>query len=227
MSLRYGGIQMNADHDLDESAVTEMSQVISALIQRGNCFNMVKMMYEDIGRVALEAIDKIKAANESDNSNDIFEAIGHALIDTFNAGNKNTIGLTQAFVSRFEQLLKSGKKNVKFTLPLSAETITPAFFATVGAMLNKRGIKRKYAGLGGYQCPSYNVMRHYNYGGSNMNYEEICNIVRAEMNKPGSKLTSIQQAFTDAMIVRDDDNDIFFDRSQVNIPEKLIPYYKM
>ena len=53
-------------------------------------------MYEDIGRVALEAIDKIKAANESDNSNDIFEAIGHALIDTFNAGNKNTIGLTQA-----------------------------------------------------------------------------------------------------------------------------------
>ena len=47
MSLRYGGIQMNADHDLDESAVTEMSQVISALIQRGNCFNMVKMMYED------------------------------------------------------------------------------------------------------------------------------------------------------------------------------------
>lgn len=227
MSLRYGGIQMNADHDLDESAVTEMSQVISALIQRGNCFNVVKMMYEDIGRVALEAIDKIKAANESDNNNDIFEAIGHALIDTFNAGNKNTIGLTQAFVSRFEQLIKSGKKNAKFTLPLSAETITPAFFATVGAMLNKRGIKRKYAGLGGYQCPSYNVMRHYNYGGSNMNYEEICNIVRAEVNKPGSKLTSIQQAFTDAMIVRDDDNDIFFDRSQVNIPEKLIPYYKM
>ena len=227
MSLRYGGIQMNADHDLDESTVTEMSQVISALIQRGNCFNMVKMMYEDIGRVALEAIDKIKAANESDNNNDIFEAIGHALIDTFNAGNKNTIGLTQAFVSRFEQLLKSGKKNIKFTLPLSAETITPAFFATVGAMLNKRGIKRKYAGLGGYQCPSYNVMRHYNYSGSNMNYEEICNIVRAEMNKPGSKLTSIQQAFTDAMIVRDDDNGIFFDRSKVNIPEKLIPYYKM
>ena len=27
------------------------------------------MMYEDIGRVALEAIDKIKAANESDNNN--------------------------------------------------------------------------------------------------------------------------------------------------------------
>ena len=100
---------MNADHDLDESTVTEMSQVISALIQRGNCFNMVKMMYEDIGRVALEAIDKIKAANESDNNNDIFEAIGHALIDTFNAGNKNTIGLKQAFVSRFEQLIKSGK----------------------------------------------------------------------------------------------------------------------
>ena len=47
------------------------------------------------------------------------------------------------------------------------------------------------------------------------------------MNKPGSKLTSIQQAFTDAMIVRDDDNGIFFDRSKVNIPEKLIPYYKM
>ena len=50
------------------------------------------------------------SAANIDNNNDIFEAIGHALIDTFNAGNKNTIGLTQAFVSRFEQLIKSGKK---------------------------------------------------------------------------------------------------------------------
>lgn len=191
----YGGVQMNQDHNLDEATVTEMSQVISSLIQRGNAFNIVNMMYEDIGKVALDAINRIENANASTDKNEIFIIIGHALMDTFQSGNKNTIGLTRAFINRFEQLLKSGKKNIEFTLPLSAETITPGFFATVGAMLNKRGIKRKYAGFGGYQCPSHNIMRHYRYNNGNLNYVEISNMIRPYVKNGLFK--NIDEAFDD------------------------------
>lgn len=202
----YGGVQMNADHELDESTVTEMSQVISSLIQRGNAFNLVDQIYNDIGRVAAEAINKITKANISDNPSEIFTIIGHALMDTFNSGNKATIGLTQTFVNRFEQLLKEKNQNEKITLPLSAETITPAFFNTVGAMLNKRGIKRKYAGFAGYQCPSYNLMRHYNVGGVNMKYTEVSNKIRPFVKS--GLFRNIDEAFYDAKIISKETEEI-------------------
>ena len=34
-STKFGGVQMNADHELDYAEVTEMSQMISSFIQNG------------------------------------------------------------------------------------------------------------------------------------------------------------------------------------------------
>ena len=44
--MMYGGVQMNADHLLANSDVTEMSQMISALIQNGYFAEDVTEMVE-------------------------------------------------------------------------------------------------------------------------------------------------------------------------------------
>ena len=89
---------MDADHDINYAEVTEMSQMISALIQRGNAYDLVEQIYSDIGEVAATALESFDAAIKSGNPNDVFREIGKALMDTFSSGNKETIGLAQAFI---------------------------------------------------------------------------------------------------------------------------------
>lgn len=196
----YGGIQMDADHEIDLAEVTEMTQMISSIIQRGTMYDLVDQMYEDIGKVALEALDSISKANQSDDPNDLFKQIGKALFDTFDSGNKDTLGLAQAFLRRAQSALAS-KGNEKVVIPLSAETITPAYLNTVAALIRKRGIKRKYAGFPGVQVPSYGIMKTYNFGNyTGLNFQEISNKIRPFVRT--GVFNSIEEAFTDLKLTQ-------------------------
>ena len=62
MKLRYMtldtdglGVQMDADHEIDESEMTEFSQVISALEAGGRLHGEAKEVYKTLGRLAVLA----------------------------------------------------------------------------------------------------------------------------------------------------------------------------
>ena len=44
---------MDADHDLDTESVTEMSQMISSLIEDGHYTDLVVSLYSDIGNISI------------------------------------------------------------------------------------------------------------------------------------------------------------------------------
>jgi hypothetical protein len=51
MSTSNFGIQMDADHHADDSELSEMTQVISALEANGWAHDVAKMVYEDLGNI--------------------------------------------------------------------------------------------------------------------------------------------------------------------------------
>jgi hypothetical protein len=59
ISSMTGGAQMNADHIISETEVTEMSQMISALIQAGLKTKTVDKIYQFIGQVAADSLGDI------------------------------------------------------------------------------------------------------------------------------------------------------------------------
>ncbi|MBQ8131127.1 MAG: hypothetical protein IJ193_01400 [Bacilli bacterium] len=59
ISSMTGGAQMNADHIISEAEVTEMSQMISALIQAGLKTKTVDKIYKFIGQVATDALGDV------------------------------------------------------------------------------------------------------------------------------------------------------------------------
>ena len=65
VSTQFGGVQMDADQELDEEDVTEMSQMVSALIQNGFYTKEVSQIYDEIGKVVLNAVAKDKALVDS------------------------------------------------------------------------------------------------------------------------------------------------------------------
>ena len=176
MSTKFGGVQMNADHDLDLSHVTEMTQMLSALVQNGYTSQFVNSIYADIGNVVAEALSDFDQNIKSDDPDmdKLYTLLGKALIDSFMGKDKDTLGLAQAFVMKAEDSL--AKSSLKFKLPFSAATVNGAFIATVTSMLNKKGIRRKYDGLAGVLCPSHDAIQYYKIGSTTLTYDELYKI---------------------------------------------------
>ena len=165
MSTENGGLQMNVEHELEDSEVSEMTQMISALIEKGFSYEIVKRIYEDIGGVVLESLSSIKQAIKNVNldPSKLRIIFGKALIEAYAKGDRETLGLAQSFLVKAEKYLRENDiKNFKF--PFSGATIGPSFIATVSSMLTKKGIRRKYAGVPGILTPSYNMIQVYGDG---------------------------------------------------------------
>ena len=162
MSTEYGGLQMDAEHELDDSEVTEMTQMISALIEKGWNYELVNQIYKDIGSVVLESLKTIKSAIKT-TPDQLKLIFGKALIESYAKGDRDTLGLAQSFLSRAERLLR--ESNIDFKFPFSGATINGSFIATVSSLLTKRAIRRKYAGVAAVLNPGHDMIQVY--GGNN------------------------------------------------------------
>lgn len=173
---RFGGLMMDADHDLDHAEVTEMSQMISALIEDGHYPEKVEAIYKAIGEIALNN-DRVKKYIEAVNNNDrdkLREIVGKSLISTFESGNKDTIGLANAFVRKASRELAENTNidTRTISIPFSDGTIFGAVMADVTSALSKAGIRRKHPGLASVLNPSHDMVMYYNIGGKNMLWDQ-------------------------------------------------------
>ena len=173
---RFGGLMMDADHDLDHAEVTEMSQMISALIEDGHYPEKVEAIYKAIGEIALNN-DRVRKYIEAVNNNDrdkLREIVGKSLIATFESGNKDTIGLANAFVRKASrELAENTDIDTKtISIPFSDGTIFGAVMADVTSALSKAGIRRKHPGLASVLNPSHDMAMYYNIGGKNMLWDQ-------------------------------------------------------
>jgi hypothetical protein len=166
----FGGIQMNADHELSHSDVTEMSQMISALIQNGYFTDEVNEIYKEIGQIVAESLGIETKLLAEENFEGIHLMLGKNLIDEFNSGDKDTIGLAQSYLMKVSKELEANKNNpnLKLRIPFSDPTMAGAFFANVNAGINKKGIRRRYAGIADVLVPSRDMIQTFNIGQGNM-----------------------------------------------------------
>lgn len=160
ISTKYGGVQMDADHDLDLSEVTEMTQMISALSEDGHYPGIVNAIYGDIGQILEEKLRGfIAEVHDPNKKQELYVRLAKSLMESFETGSKSTIGLAQAFLKKASRSLKEGDFN--FKIPFSSATISGAFIADVAATINKKGIRHKYEGFAGVLNPSYHMVQYY------------------------------------------------------------------
>ena len=173
---RFGGLMMDADHDLDHAEVTEMSQMISALIEDGHYPEKVEAIYKAIGEIALnnDRVKKYVEAVNNEDQNKLREIVGKSLISTFESGNKDTIGLANAFVRKASRELAENTNidTRTISIPFSDGTIFGAVMADVTSALSKAGIRRKHPGLASVLNPSHDMAMYYNIGGKNMLWDQ-------------------------------------------------------
>ena len=172
MSLMFGGVQMNADHEIEgETEVTEMSQMISSLIQNGYFTDDVMDIYNEIGEVVVDSLKEINGLVLEGNFEALHTKLGKDLIDDFSSG-KDTMGLAQSYLLKAAKILNENPDaNVK--IPFSDPTLLGAFTANIISNINKKGIRRKYAGIASVLVPSRGMIQYYNFGGYQMMYDKL------------------------------------------------------
>ena len=198
MRTRYIGVQMDAEHHLDENEVTEMTQMISALSENGYTSSIVNSIYTDIGNVIMEALKEYDDTIATNDPEKVYKLLGELFIKSFENNDRDTLGLAQAFVLKASKALKESGSD--FRLPFSAETVNGLFVSTVSSLLTKKGIRRKYEGFAGVLTPSYNMMQYYNVGGQTMMYERFTDLVREKgiQSLPGR--SAVKRAINDIYI---------------------------
>ena len=184
ISTRFGGAQMNADHVLgDEMKVTEMSQMISALVQGGKRIGQVNKIYEFIGMVAKEELgDLVEMTNDPERELELYRWLGDAVVRAFQSQSTDTLGLAGAFITRAQRSLD--KHGFKTKIPFSATTVKGVFESAIASFINNHGIHRKFPGGGFVQMPTFDEKLRYNYNGNNYSYTEL---VQTVLNEPKFK----------------------------------------
>lgn len=186
LSTKFGGVQMNADHELDRAEVTEMTQMISALEQMGYSHDIATAVYREIGQVCHEAISKlynIVNSNDPDKVEQLYQIYGKAVIEAFATGTKDTLGLAQAFCSIASRSLQDNK--LTYRIPFSSASINGIFNSTVTSQLIKKAIRRHYSGVGAVLNPSFNMIEYYDIDGLKYRKEELGVVIKNKLNDWG------------------------------------------
>lgn len=166
----YLGIQMNADHEMLNSEMTEFSQVITALEANGRTHQLDKQVYYTLGRIArnaskmeLEALDLFKE-NPQLGKKKIYEIMAKAIIDHVQL-NDDRVTLTEMLIMKLESTFGKLSEDDKdaFRVPFSDPNIYSQILPTFVSSINKKSIKRKFPGSGCVMCPGYNIMQVYKF----------------------------------------------------------------
>lgn len=171
MSTKFGGVQMNADHELDEAEVTEMTQMISSLEQNGFTHDIAMRTYEEIGKFCHDAIAKIQDVIYKGDKEELYKIFGKAVVKAFASGTKDTLGLAQSFIKLAQKSFDDNK--IDYKIPFSSASINGIFNSTVTSSLIRDAIRRHYDGVAAVLNPSYNVVQYYTIGSNNYRYEEL------------------------------------------------------
>lgn len=190
------GTQMDADHTADEGELSEPTQVIAALDAGGYAHDIAKQAFEDIGRAVEsglrvnmgEITQLIKKMSNKDLSqmdlnqieSRIRDIFARQFVKTFKA--RNTTDLSQSIINALRQqfLISDDHSNDEFKLPLSDPNLFSQVVSDVTSTLNKKGLKRKYAGLGTVMCPGYKNAQIYHIGKNDYTYADIVKKARKQ-----------------------------------------------
>ena len=191
MSTKFGGLQMDADHDLNEAENRESTQMISALEQNGFTHDTVKEIYNLIAQSAELSLKKISDAVKSNDKETLYKIFEEEIIKSFQTGEKDTWGLAQSFI-RFAKK-SANKTNTTFKIPFSSSSINGMFNATVISNLIKKGIRRYFDGVAAVINPSHNVINYYNIDGINYRFEELILKIRSDLKDTNFSKTPINE----------------------------------
>ena len=182
------GMQMNADHDIVDSELTEFSQVIAATSAYGYTYDNCNEIFKGLAKTAmqasrrvLESVNKFLAEVGPEAQSELYDAIGRIVL--MERSIKDRESLTGIIA---EAVLKVFNKNKNHTddsvkLPFSDPNIYSEFISGLASAITKASIKRKHPGSGCVMVPGYNIITYFEIGDQKYSHKDILKKARTSL----------------------------------------------
>jgi hypothetical protein len=149
------GIQLNADHEVDESTVTEPTQIISTASFSGNVTELLDNVYSGIANYILGNMSKYQFVVPLENMdledknklNDFMKRIVKVAF-----ANQNLSGFSNLIISTINEEKDTGIRS-NFKIPASSGQFNTMINTTVANMLTDEGVKRMFPGVAAVAKP--------------------------------------------------------------------------
>lgn len=208
------GVQMDADHDVEEAAtMTEFSQVIASLEAGGYLHKYAKQVYQDLGKVAAVAskieLDTVAKFLAGENTNydevksDLYDILGRTLVNGVKT-REDQASLTDEILKAIEEKFNQNIDHLQdlFKVPFSDSNVYSQILPTIVSIINQKSIKRKYPGSGCVMIPGFNVIQYFKIGNNRFTFNDLARIAIDDAKSSGDTLPAVtdQTLFEQAMV---------------------------
>ena len=167
-------MQLDAGHEVSDGHVSEGSQMISLVTEAGYATDIVQELYEQIAKVTDEGLSKFNDESK------IKSVLSKILDESLNSGTSDVVSITDDFIKHLKN--KAKESGIELELYFSSPSIRSKFSTAVCACINRLALRRKFAGLGTVQTPSYDQMVTHRIGNYNMTSEDLADEYRESLN---------------------------------------------
>lgn len=170
LNIQGLGIQLNADHDVVNSELTEFSQVVAACAAYGKDFKSINEIYYGLGESAFQASEqeltnisrffKDYAEDPSKAKYKLYKIVGKLIVQS---KSNNDMDLTERIKQEIRQEFKTNRDSAssELKIPFSDPSIYTQFITNITSVINAKSIKRKHPGSGYVMAPGYNVIQYF------------------------------------------------------------------
>ena len=186
MDTKGLGVQMDAEHEVADSELTEMTQVLSALAANGyyqknveGIFNGLSNIIDNTAGQEITAVSnylsKTSGEPESVLKNKLYDVIGRLLIDNIKA-NPNNLDLSETIINKIKDNfhINKGSHDIDILkIPFSDPNIYNTLLPAVIGVMNAKAVRRKYPGSGFVMVPSYGFIQTFKIGGQSYLFPDL------------------------------------------------------
>lgn len=172
LNIQGLGIQLNADHDVVDSELTEFSQVVAACAAYGKDFKSVNEICYGLAESAFQASEqeltnisryfKDYAEDPSKAKYQLYKIVGKLIVQS---KSNSDMDLTEKLKQEINKEFKVNKDNSSsgLKIPFSDPSIYTQFITNITSVINSKSIKRKHPGSGYVMAPGYNVVQYFQW----------------------------------------------------------------
>lgn len=187
------GMQLNADHDVINSELTEFSQVITATAAYGFTADNTEEIFKGLAKASIskteelsKSVDKFLSENTTNPEqakSDLYTAIGKIILTSTSIKDRES--LQHIIIQAVSKVLYKNKNhtNDETKIPFSDPNIYSDFIATLTSTINKEAIKRKHPGSADVMAAAYNMIQYYEFDGQKYTTEGVLKKARADMQQ--------------------------------------------
>lgn len=176
----YFGIQLDAGHEADESTVSEITQVMSAVSENNFTPELFNDLYQSISNIVESSLKSFNALASKDQIKELTKMFVKELRNSSQTSNSKSI---------VEAIYKDGEA----ILPLSNPTIYAQFISSVISRINTDYIRRKFSGAAMVLHPSQGMFKIFeSKNGKTYIYEDLINKIKPWENGLKKRILEIE-----------------------------------